>query len=79
MSMSVLDVSRYCKAQLELENSSTKYFTKNVVASYINGCKTGDFSEVHKTKFYEKNSTSYCRMLEIIYDLKNKGRLCLDE
>lgn len=58
--------------ELMKKERSKKHFSKKDVMAILEARKTGDWSEVYKSKLYNKYSCEYCSLLEVTYYVFNQ-------
>ena len=63
-----MDKKQYNKVvELMRRERSKKHFSKKDVIAILEARRTGNWSEVYKSKLYNKYSCEYCSLLEVTY------------
>lgn len=57
--------AKKCKAIMQTRREAPKGTLKDII-TLIKGMESGDYSEIYKTKLYQKHSGEYCEYLEIV-------------
>ena len=55
--------------ELMKRERSKKHFGKKDVMEILKAQETGDWSKVHDSKLYNKYSSEYCSLLEVIHQV----------
>lgn len=52
------------------KHRSEKHWSKNTIKIIMQAYKTGDWSKVYASRFYNKYSGEYCSLLEVLHKVE---------
>ena len=59
---------REIKAIVKMECGNARYFNRDTFKQFLDCLKLDDYTPMHNTDLYNKNSVCYCILLELIQD-----------
>lgn len=59
---------REIKAIVKTECGNVRYFNRDTFKQFLDCLKSDDYTPMHNTDLYNKNSVCYCTLLELIQD-----------
>lgn len=57
---------REIKAIVKMECGNVRYFNRDTFKQFLDCLKSDDYTPMHNTDLYNKNSVCYCVLLELI-------------